>query len=55
MSHYLDKQSPVALTNMDVCGLLRKMEQLHVTLSAMMQTLQAQAEVSEGLHNVTVR
>ncbi|MEQ2308736.1 hypothetical protein AMECASPLE_031279 [Ameca splendens] len=54
VSHYLDELPPVTFTSMDVCGLLSKMEQLHVAVSAMKQLVQCQAKVSEGLHNVTV-
>uniref|UniRef100_A0A0S7ENY2 PPUP8858 n=1 Tax=Poeciliopsis prolifica TaxID=188132 RepID=A0A0S7ENY2_9TELE len=38
---------------MDVCGLLRKMKQLHLAVSSMKQTLHVQTEVSEELHDVT--
>lgn len=53
VSHYLDELPPVTFTNMDVCGLLRKLEQLHTEVSAMKHALHLQTETSEGLRAVT--
>lgn len=54
VSHYLDELPPVTFTNMDVCGLLRKMEHLHAEIIAMKQAAHLQAEASEGLRAVAV-
>ena len=53
VSHYLDELPPVTFTNMDVCGLFRKIEQLHNEVSAMKHALHRQTETSEGLRVVT--
>lgn len=53
VSHYLDELPPVTFTNMDVCGLFRKIEQLHTEVSAMKHALHRQTETSEGLRVVT--
>lgn len=39
---------------MDVCSLLREVEQLHTEVSAMKHALQLQAETGEGLRTLTV-
>lgn len=49
VSHYLDELPPVTFSNMDVCGLLRKIEQLHCDVSAMKHALHRQTEISECL------
>lgn len=51
---HLDELSPVTFTNLDVCSLLRKVEQLHTEVSAMKSALQLQAEISESLCSVVV-
>ncbi|KAL7373446.1 hypothetical protein ABVT39_006953 [Epinephelus coioides] len=47
VSHYLDELPPVTFTNMDVCGLLRKVEQLHTEVSSVKHALHLQTEISE--------
>lgn len=42
VSYYLDKLPPVTFSNMDVCGLLCKVEQLHAEVSAMKHALHRQ-------------
>ena len=49
VSHYLDELPPVTFTNMDVCGLLRKVGQLHTEVSSVKHALHLQTEISEGL------
>lgn len=52
VSYYLDELPPVTFSNMDVCGLLRKVEQLHADVSVLKHAMLRQSETSEGLSAV---
>lgn len=45
VSHYLEDLPPVTFSSMDVCGLLKKMEQLQADIGAMRSALQVQVDV----------
>lgn len=53
VSHYLEELPPVNFSNMDVCGLLRKLEQVHCDVSAMKLAIERQTEISECLRGTT--
>ncbi|XP_057695242.1 zinc finger protein 184-like [Corythoichthys intestinalis] len=54
VSHYLDELPPVTFANLDVCTILRKVEQLHAEVSALKSVLHLQVEASDNLRSVVV-
>ncbi|XP_056102467.1 uncharacterized protein LOC130081791 [Rhinichthys klamathensis goyatoka] len=52
VSYYLDELPPVTFSSVDVCGLLRKVEQLHADVSVLKHAMHRQSETGEGLSAV---